>query len=100
MKLKGVNSILIGPNDLSGSIGLLSQTNHSEVIKLYNRIADICNKNNMIFGAPVSSDTVNIQKWITRGASWFAIGGDISYLISVGKSDYEKINEIFNDMKK
>ena len=94
VKVEGVDCIFVGPHDLSGSIGLLGQTRHPEVLKLLDKIAEICKKSNMVFGSPVGGSSDNITDWIKRGASLLSLGNDLGYLMSGGKRDYNKVQKL------
>jgi len=100
LKVEGVDSILVGPNDLSGSIGQLGKTRHPEVLKLLDRIADDCNNAGVPFGAEIGLNEENISDWIKRGASFLGINNDTSYIIGGGTNCFKTANEIFRKMKK
>lgn len=99
LKVDGVDSIIVGPNDLSGSVGLLGQTRNPEVMKLLDEIAEKCIKANVPFGASIGFNPENISDWIKRGVSWLSLNEDTSYLISGGISclqETQKINKAIN----
>ena len=95
LKVEGVDSILIGPNDLSGSIGLLGQTRHPEVLKHLDTIANECNQANIPFGTSTGFTPENISDWKNRGISWIALDDDFTYLIDGGKSCYKNALDLF-----
>ena len=99
LKVEGIDSILIGPNDLSGSIGLLGQTRHPEVIKLLDRIASKCNEAKIPFGPSIGFNEKNITDWINRGVSWIALDDDITYLVSGGLNCYKNALELFKKIR-
>lgn len=90
-----VDSIVVGPNDLSGSIGLLGQTRHPKVLKLLDKIADECNKAKIPFGASMGFENENVSDWINRGVDWLALDGDFTYLVNGGKKCIENILNLF-----
>jgi len=100
IKVEGVNSIVVGPNDLSGSINLIGQTRHPKVVELLNKIGEICNKYNMPFGVGMgSSNKENILDWINRGISW--VGLDTEYLIlrEAGEKIYKDTINLYQAIK-
>lgn len=99
LKVEGIDSILVGPNDLSGSIGQLGKTRHPEVLKLLDRIAVECNKAKVPFGAGIGFNEDNFSDWIRRGASWLGINNDSSYLVSGGTNCYKNAKELFKKIK-
>lgn len=99
LKVEGIDSILVGPNDLSGSVGLLGQTRHPEVKKLLDNIAKECNKAKIPFGAAMGFNIENITDWINRGISWIALDDDFSYLVSGGINCYKSAVELFKKIR-
>ncbi|MDO4549322.1 MAG: aldolase/citrate lyase family protein [Clostridia bacterium] len=84
LSVPGVDLAMIGPCDLSGSIGLLGQTRHPEVIKLYDEIQRVCREMGKPFGVSIGAgDEENIRDFIRRGVNMLGCGDDTSY-ISMG----------------
>ncbi len=97
VKVEGVDSIVVGPEDLSGSIGLLGQTRHPDVIKLLDKIAGICCDTGIPFGAGVSTlNQDDINDWINRGVNWLLLDNDYSSLYFYGKKSYEDTKRLFD----
>ena len=94
LAVEGVTTVVAGPNDLSGSIGLLSQTRHPDVMALMDTMARKCKAANMPFGVSMPYDKDNISDWIRRGASWMAVGNDTSYIAKAGSETIKTIREI------
>lgn len=100
IKVEGVDSIVVGTNDLSGSIGFLTQTRNPEVLKQLDRIANTCNEAGFPFGASIGWNEENVLDWIRRGVGWICVGGDVSYLVSGGKNTLEKTKNLIKKFKK
>ncbi len=95
LKVDGINSIVVGPEDLSGSIGLLGQTRHPELIKLLDKIAETCRDFKMPFAAGLSTTVMkDIEDWVQRGASWLLLDNDFSSLLFAGKKAYTDVKTI------
>jgi len=85
LEVNGVDCIVIGPNDLSGSIGLLGQTEHEEVIKLLNNISEICIESNTIFFPSIGFKNKKcLEDWIKRGANMLCLDWDVGLLRTGG----------------
>ena len=80
LKVRGVSAIVVGPNDLSGSVGLLGQTGHPTVVRLLDRIADAALAAGVPFGASIRGDPALVRQWMDRGAAWIAAGSDMDYI--------------------
>lgn len=99
IKVEGVDTIVVGTNDMAGSIGLLGQTRHPEVLKLLDKIEDVCNKANFPFGASLWYNEVMVKEWIDRGAKWICLDTDISYLVNGGRNTISKTMDLFSKRK-
>jgi 2-keto-3-deoxy-L-rhamnonate aldolase RhmA len=78
----GIGSLLVGPFDLSASLGKPGQIDNPEVQEHFDRVAAAAVRHNIPFGAfAVSSDEKGISRWIERGVSWLALDTEYSHLI-------------------
>ena len=94
LKIDGIDMIVIGPNDLSGSIGLLGQINHPEVVKLLDQISIICREAGMRFFPATGYGSIEgLSEWIKRGACMLAMDWDIGHIVSGGKRAIESAIE-------
>lgn len=82
-QIDGIDALLIGFNDLSASVGLLTQTSHPVVVELMDRICEIGVKYKKPVGI-FSSDTRAMKRWIEKGVRWFCIGADMGYMSAAG----------------
>lgn len=86
LQVDGINLFVIGPCDLSGSMGLLAQTKHPEVKEMFDHIAGKLRNAGKPFGVSMGYDEESITDWVRRGASFLFADNDISYLYN-GASD-------------
>ena len=92
LAVDGVDTVVVGPNDLSGSIGLLGQTRHPDVMALMDQIGEKCNKAGIPFGVSMGGvDKATIADWIRRGITWIAAGNDTSYIAQAGSDTIKLI---------
>lgn len=94
INVDGVDSIVIGPNDLSGSIGKLGQTRHPEMLKLIDEYASACRAANIPFGTSIGFDQQNVTEWIKRGVNWICVDADASYLLDGGIKTYTGVKDV------
>jgi len=95
LAVEGVDTIVAGPNDLSGSLGLLGQTRHPDVLKPLDRIAEKCNKAGMPFGVSMGGvDKASISEWLRRGARWVSAGNETSFINQAGAETLKAIKEM------
>lgn len=95
LEIEGVDAIVVGPNDLSGSIGLLGQTNHPEVIKLVDTIGEKAVKHGKPFGVSMGSNPKAVEEWIRRGINMIVLDSDVGYIMKGCKETYRFALEMF-----
>ena len=75
VRVEGVDAVLIGPYDLSASLGCLGQVDHPDVTHAIDRVTEVCQQAGVplgIFG--VSADAV--KPYIDRGYTLIVAGVD------------------------
>jgi len=80
----GVDSIFIGPSDLSASMGLLGDMGNAAVQEKLAAAAQTCKK----LGKPcgiIGGNPEMAKKFLGYGFSWIAVGSDMSLLVSRGQ---------------
>lgn len=76
-----LDAIMVGPYDLSGSMGLTGQFDHPDFQATMQRIADACIRNNARMGLHiVRPDPAELQRQITAGCRFIAYGIDAVFL--------------------
>jgi 2-dehydro-3-deoxyglucarate aldolase/4-hydroxy-2-oxoheptanedioate aldolase len=91
LKVDGVDSICVGPCDLSASMGKLDSLGAPEVEEVIDEICEKAHAAGKIIGSAVGSDPDTIEKWKTnRHASWLAVTGDAGCI-------FAKSREIINN---
>lgn len=72
LKVPGVDCICVGPNDLSGSMGILCQTEDETLNKV---IDEICYKTKKA-GKMLGTASAPLTRWQARGVDWIAMSSD------------------------
>jgi len=89
LAVEGIDTVVIGSSDLSGSMGLLAQLRHPDVIDVCDRIASACRAADIPFGVSLLWSEENVRDWIKRGVAWIGVDNDVRYLSSGAKTAYE-----------
>lgn len=76
----GVDAYIVGMNDLAFSMGYPGDILNSEMLRTYEKIADIMLKNNKPFGVSAGSDPDILKSWKDRGAKIIFAGHDVEYV--------------------
>ena len=98
LKVRYLSGIVLGPNDLSGSLGVLGQTDHPEVVKCFDTVAKAAKKAGVPFGVStgynVGSGGGNLKQWVDRGADYIFVGSDVSYAMSGAAAAYREVSDL------
>ena len=100
----GIDLLIVGPNDLSASMGTLEDTHAPCMTPVYDRIAEVARKKHMPFGVSIGpDDNIAIQEWLARGIQVMSCGDDISFIAQGAVSTIAKVkkakDEIGNSLK-
>ena len=83
LSVEGVDGFIIGPYDLSGSLGVPGQFDHPEMVKALNRVKDVSEKMNALSGFHViPPDVEAFQEKVQEGYKFIAYSLD-SLMLSV-----------------
>jgi 2-keto-3-deoxy-L-rhamnonate aldolase RhmA len=81
VRVPGLSGILIGSNDLSGSLGVMGQPRHPKVLGAIDTVIGAAKKVNMPVGIAIGDDAALLQEWIDKGINWVTGGGDTSLML-------------------
>lgn len=81
LEIVGLDSVVIGPQDLSGSMGMLGQVEHPQVVEAIQQIIAKAHEAGKYVGTGVGNDTDYAALMARRGINWLQVGGDYSYMI-------------------
>jgi len=92
LSVGGVDVALIGPNDLSQSLGVPGQTDHPEEIKYINKMVKICRKYNVVSGIHLGSVEA-LKKWIKEGMKFIVVSNDVNMIMDTGTKLVRELGE-------
>lgn len=84
VQVDGVDAVLVGPYDLSASMGLMGQVNHPEVQQAIRRVTQACRVAGLpagIFGLSAAA----VEPWIDAGYTLIAGGTDMVLLAQAAR---------------
>lgn len=70
-----IDGILVGPFDLSASLGKIGQVRDPELLEIYDKIARKVREKGIMLGA-FAVDSESVGEWINRGADFLALASD------------------------
>lgn len=92
VQLPGLDGILIGPYDLSGSFGKLGQIRDPEVLTAIEKVLQTCKQ----YGMPVgifAKQAEDAKVYLAQGFQLVATGIDIHFLLSSAKASLDVVKE-------
>jgi 2-keto-3-deoxy-L-rhamnonate aldolase RhmA len=97
LSFEEVDGVMIGPMDLSGSLGVPGQTNHPDVIKASKKVIDACEKYKKSCGTQISETTEsNIKSLFELGYTYAILGSDL-FVLWQWSEEMKKIIGIYKD---
>lgn len=96
-----IDAIMIGPSDLTGSMGCMLQTNTALFWETIDRITAIAKQAGKVIGVaiPANSPPEVVEKWIQKGVRMFSVGQDINFLSAAVKANVSAAKDVFAKMK-
>jgi 2-dehydro-3-deoxyglucarate aldolase/4-hydroxy-2-oxoheptanedioate aldolase len=80
LQTPGVEAVLIGPNDLSGSMGLTAQPAHPEVVQAVETVIAKARARGVFVGIGLGGGADDVLRWLRKGVQWAGVGADFLYL--------------------
>ncbi len=81
LAVPGIAAIIVGPCDLSGSLGMLGQINHAEVKKCIDTVTEKAKKAGVPFGVSMGYNEEAARDWAARGANFIFADNEPAYII-------------------
>ena len=81
LQLEGLDSLVLGPQDLSGSMGRLGDTTHPEVVDVMRTIASKAKAAGKFIGSGLGADPEFAKVLVDCGVQWLQAGNDFEYMI-------------------
>lgn len=90
LAVKGVDSIMVGALDLSGSMGLLGQTDHPKVEEAIQTVLAACKRAKVPAGI-ITGGPDNAKERVKQGFTNIILGIDILFLLGAAKGALEQM---------
>ena len=92
VQVQGLDAVLVGPYDLSTSMGLPGQVDHPDVKAAIQHVADVCHQAGMpigIFGLTANA----VQPYIDQGFKFIVVGADTFLLGTAARQLLEQLRD-------
>lgn len=80
LALDALDAIIIGPNDLSASMGLLGDSLHPDVLEASRVVIDAAKRAGKPVGVSIGPNEAVIRTWQNLGIDFMSVGDDISFI--------------------
>ena len=87
LDVPGISGLLVGPWDMSGSMGVLNQTDHPELKKRFDYLMERANARGVMVA--VACMPHQMPEWLARGAKWINMGADLGF-VAMGAAQMHK----------
>jgi len=94
LKIEGLDSLVMGPQDLSGSMGRLGETTHPEVLNAIRSIATKAKAAGKFLGSGLGANPQFAKTLIDCGVQWMQAGLDVEYMIKGCDRTFREIRSI------
>lgn len=90
---RGLAGLLIGSNDLSGSMGMLGQPRHPEVLSAIDKVIAAGKRSGIPVGLAGPADPQLAGEWIGKGIQFITLGGDQGYLVQASEAVVKEVKQ-------
>lgn len=98
LSVKGIDGCIIGPYDISGSLGVPGNFDHPDVLKAIRKVEEVCKKKKIALGTHViPPDYKQVLEKIADGYTFLAFSLDTLFL---GNSVREQVNKLKSNISK
>jgi 2-keto-3-deoxy-L-rhamnonate aldolase RhmA len=81
LAVPGLTSIMIGPGDLSASMGYIGQRHHPEVLRCIEKIIIRARGTDVMVGLASGPEPERMIQWIEQGVQWVSLGNDTALML-------------------
>lgn len=93
--IEGVDGYMIGPYDLSGSMGIAGQVRHPKMLEVQAQILSAAKRHNVAPGIfIIYPDNKAMTEYIEEGYQFIVVGSDLIFLAETARSNADKALEI------
>lgn len=93
LKIEGLDSLVLGPQDLSGSMGRLGETTHPDVVTVMKTIATKAKAAGKFIGSGLGANPQFARVLIDCGVQWLQSGSDVDFMLRGCEKTFREIRE-------
>ena len=93
LSVQGLTGIVVGPNDLSGSMGHMGEPRHPAVLRVIETVIAKARQSGVFVGIAVGDDPDVLTEWVDKGMQWLLMGCDFSLLLRAASQVCRQVRE-------
>ena len=95
LAVPGLDFLMLGPMDLSASLGLLGQLEHPKVVEAMEMVINEANRRRLPVGMPLPADTSldTVTRWVEKGCRFVLAGLDQSFLTQAAQDNLAQLRQ-------
>lgn len=97
LEVPGISGILIGPWDMSGTMGILNQTDHPDLKKKFDYAMERANAHGTMVA--VACMPHQVPEWLARGVKWLNLNADIGFVAMGAHQNLVSMQKMVEDFK-
>lgn len=97
LSVPGLDGVIIGPHDLSCSMGLPEEYTHPDFEEVVQRIINECSQRNLGIGIHLSGEPEQQVRWARTGVNIISYGSDISLFGKIVTREFSTIRTELGD---
>ncbi|MCL2318854.1 MAG: aldolase/citrate lyase family protein [Treponema sp.] len=95
LEVPGIDSVVIGPYDLSGSLGILGQLTHPDMLAACRRIVERCKAHHIPCGPSIGSGNQEFLRfWLDQKTDFIFCGDDLGFVKAGAESTIARVREL------
>ena len=91
--IPGLDSIVLGPQDLSGSLGIMGQMDHPDLVRAMQRVISVSRGAGRYVGMGMGASPEFATRAANWGVQWIQIGNDIEYMNRFAQQLYDGVRK-------
>jgi 4-hydroxy-2-oxoheptanedioate aldolase len=93
LQVPGIDVVLLGPMDLSASLGLLGQLDHPDVVEAVEHVIAEAQRARIAVGIPIDAPPDVVSQWVSKGCQFVIVGEDHSMLRRTAEQALSQFHE-------
>lgn len=91
LDVPGIDAVVVGPADLSGTMGLTGQSTHPDVAAAIDKIFEAAVGKGIPMGQSCFHSVEATKHWLSKGASWLSLDADFAMLFKSSRTMIEEV---------